>query len=847
MLVGLIVCAIGSIAAAQEAPVITPPALRDFVEASYPPDARAQGLEASVELELTISADGIVTEARVVTPVGNGFDEAAVAAARRFTFEPARRDGVPLAARIRYRYVFELREEVVEQEIEAPRPGGLEGVLLDTSEDPIEGAEIVIASADEATTRRAMTSETGAFVLTDLPAGTYRVSVFADDYVDFQQTEAVAAGEVVSLRYRLEPLEDDAVFSATATVDAPPREVVRRSISREELTRVPGTRGDALRTVELLPGVGRPAFGGGQLIVRGSSPQDSEVFLDGASVPLLYHFGGLTSFFNSRLLERIDFYPGNFSARFGRKIGGVLEVESRDPATDGFHGVLDVNLIDSSLYVEAPIGDEFGIAIGARRSYIDFWFSNVIPSDLFDVVAAPVYYDYQLIASWRPTESDTFRALVYGSSDRFSLIFSNPADGSPLVRGNLDISTQFHRVYLQWKREISDDVDQEVQLSAGPTLLDFSLGPDLRFDATFWQIALRNEWRARLTSGVRLIGGLDINVAPATATFRGPPATSGEGNPDMMLSGDGVADVSFDGVALRPALYFEADLRPFDELQVIAGLRLDYYREIEEWSFDPRLTTIVSVTDTDRIKAGVGIFSQPPEFQESNVDLGNPDLEPIHALHLGLGYERDVDEGITAGVELFYKHLWDRVVGTENAAPPRFTNDGIGRIYGLELSARVEPEGRRWFGFLSYTLSRSERRDHPNDRWRLFDFDQTHILSVAGVVRLGRGWEVGATFRLVTGNPTTPVSFAVNDNNAAVYDPVYLATNSARNPYFHRLDLRVEKLWDFEDWKLALYLDVQNVYNATNPEGVAYQFDYLSAAEIPGLPIIPSLGVRGEL
>jgi TonB family protein len=842
--VWLFVCA--SFVSAQDAPVITPPALRDFVEATYPEEARAAGIEASVELELTISAEGVVTDARVVTPVGRGFDEAAVAAARRFVFEPATRDGEPVGARIRYRYVFEL-QDAPEPVDEAPRPGGIRGVVLDTSDDPVGAAEVVIISSDETTTRRAMTGESGEFRFDELPPGTYRVTVFADEYADFRQEEEVTEGEVITLRYRIEPLEDDAIFSATAVVDAPPREVVRRSISREELTRIPGTRGDALRTVELLPGVGRPAFGGGQLIVRGSSPGDSEVLLDGISVPLLYHFGGLTSFFNSRLLERIDFYPGNFSARFGRKLGGVLEVESRDPAEDGFHGVLDVNLIDSSLYVEAPIGDEFGIAVGARRSYIDFWFENVIPSDLFDVVAAPVYYDYQLIASWRPTEEDTIRALVYGSSDAFSVIFSNPSDANPLVRGNLDLSTQFHRLYLAWKRELSEDVDQDVQLSAGPTLLDFSLGPDLRFDATFWQIALRAEWRARLTRGVRLIGGLDVNWVPSEATFRGPPPSQGEGNPMMMLNRDGIAETSFEGFAYRPALYAEADLRPFDELQVILGLRLDYYREITSWSFDPRLTTIVSVTDTDRIKAGAGIFSQPPEFQESSEALGNPNLRPIHALHLGLGYERDIDEGITAGVELFYKHLWDRVVGTENGAPPRFVNDGIGRIYGLELAARVEPEGRRWFGFLSYTLSRSERRDGPGEPWRLFDFDQTHIFSVAGVVRLGRGWEVGATFRLVSGNPTTPIAFAEFDNNSSTYNPFYGATNSDRNPFFHRLDLRVEKLWDFEDWKLALYLDVQNVYNATNPEGVAYQFDFRRGAEIPGLPIIPSLGVRGEL
>src|SRR5690606_259835 len=119
-----------------------------------------------------------------------------------------------------------------------------------------------------------------------------------------------------------------------------------------------GTRGDALRTVEILPGVARPPFGTGALIVRGSAPNDSQVFLDGSPVPLLYHFGGLTSFTNTRMLERIDFYPGNFSVRYGRKIGGILEGGARDPSPERLAGVVDVNLIDASLLVEAPITED---------------------------------------------------------------------------------------------------------------------------------------------------------------------------------------------------------------------------------------------------------------------------------------------------------------------------------------------------------------------------------------------------------------------------------------------------------------------------------------------------------
>lgn len=836
----------------EQAPAVTPPRLLEFVEAEYPQAAQREGLEAAVELELTIAADGLVTEAQVVAGAGSSFDAAALAAARRFVFEPATRDGEAIPARIRYRYVFELRQETPERPDgpQTPTIGRLMGrVVHDDDEDPVAEAEVLLNSAELDVSRRAVTSADGRFRFEGLQPGEYEVRVIADEYGESSGAEEIAANEVTEVVYRMELLRDPSEFGARAVIDAPPREAVRRTITREELTRVPGTRGDALRTVELLPGVGRPPFGAGQLIVRGSAPGDSEVFLDGAAVPLLYHFGGLTSFINSRMLDRIDFFPGNFSARYGRKIGGILEVSTRSPSEDGeLHGFADVNLIDASLLLEAPIGEDASFALAARRSYIDFWFENVIPEDVFDIVAAPVYYDYQAFAEWRPSDRDRLRAIIYGSSDSFQAVFGSASDTDPAIRGNLELETQFHRGFLSWKRQLNRDVDQELQVAFGPNLLEFVLGEDLSFDATFWDIQMRTEWTMRLSSRVRVITGLDVNVIPFTLDFRGPPLQQNEGNPSGgMISGSDIDTIDIDGVGFRPAAFVEVDLRPVDPLRIVVGLRLDYYDEVEQWSFDPRIVSILSLDEENRIKAGLGIFGQPPQFAFSNDELGNPNLLPERAVHVGLGYERDLDEGITVGVEGFYKHLWDRVVGTENGLPPRFDNEGIGRIYGLELSGRVQPQGRRWFGFLSYTFSRSERRDREDEPWRLFDFDQTHILSVAGVYRLGSGWEIGATFRLVTGNPETPIVGAIEDLDNGLVDPIFGEINSARSPWFHRLDFRVEKLWTFDDWKFALYLDVQNVYNAANPEGTIYNRDFTERTDLPGLPIIPSLGVRGEL
>lgn len=833
------------------APVLVPPGLAQFVEATYPSAAEAEGLEATVELEITIGADGLVTEARVVTEAGHGFDEAALAAVERFVFTPASRDGEPIPARIRYRYVFELTAPppAPEEPLE-PLPGRLEGRLLGQEDaDPIVGAEVVLTSPDASVARRALTGADGRFRFDELPAGAYELRITTDEYGALEQAEEVAEGEATEVLYRMRITsgEEEITFGATAVIDPPPREVTRRTIRREELTRIPGTRGDALRAIELLPGIARPAFGSGDLIVRGSAPQDSEVFLDGIPVPLLYHFGGLTSFMNSRLIERIDFFPGNFSSRYGRKMGGIVEVGARDPAQDRFHGVAELSVIDVSVLAEGPIGEDFAIAVAARRSMIDLVFEYIVPEDTIDVVAAPVYWDYQVFGTWQVTDRDRLRLMFYGSNDSFKLFFDEPLGDDPAVRGGASLSARFFYNQIGWDHSY-DNVEQDIDIMVGPVDLDFSLGQDIEFHGRFNQVYVRSEWRAALSPRVRVIAGMDLFIVPFRLTYEGPAPRQTEGNPDRSpLAGQDTVFVDVDDVVWRPGFYTESDIRPWDPLQLVLGLRLDYYSAIEDWTFDPRLTAIYSLSDSWRIKGGIGLHSQPPEFQESNADLGNPELEPIRSAHYGFGTDVDVADGITVGLEGFYKRLWNRVVGTDGGELPRFTNEGIGRIYGMELSGRVQPAGRRWFGFLSYTLSRSERRDRPGADWRLFDFDQTHIFTISGVYKLPRNWELGATLRLVSGNPRTPIDGSVRLENFDVWIPVNGATNSERNPLFNRLDIRVEKQWTFASWKLAAFLDIQNVYNQQNQESLIFNYDFAESTPISGLPIIPAIGIRGEI
>jgi TonB family protein len=435
--------------APDAASALTPPKLVTFVDAIYPAAAKAARLQANVDLELTIDATGAVTSARVAAPVGNGFDEAALEAARRFVFEPAKRGDKAIPARIKYRYVFELAAEAAP----LPTTGELEGKILSRSDNQgIAGALVTLSAEDGQPTRTAISDPSGAFHFSALPPGRFHVKLAASGLAPLAADEEVAAGELTSVTYRMEGAGKASAaatleFGATATIEAPPREVTKRSLTGEELLRVAGTRGDPLKAIEYMPGVGRSPQAE-FIIIRGSSPADSEVEFEGAPVYRLYHFGGLTSFVQPRLLDKIDLYPGNFSARFGRKMGGIIDVGVRDPKTDALHGMVDVNVVDSSFLFEGPLTKNWSFAVAAKRSYVDLFIDKLIPKDQAQITAAPVYWDYQAMLAYKPSSNDRFRAMVYGSYDDLKLILAHPADADPSIRGGVSSKTEFHRAQL---------------------------------------------------------------------------------------------------------------------------------------------------------------------------------------------------------------------------------------------------------------------------------------------------------------------------------------------------------------------------------------------------------------
>jgi TonB family protein len=756
------------------------------VSPTYPEAQRQSGQAASVTLLLTIDVTGKVSDAVVSQSGGPDFDAAALQAAPELVFAPAQLGETAIAAKIPFRFEFELAEVVAPVQPVTPAAA------------PPVSAEPVAPVAEE------------------LPA-------------------------------------PDAALEIEVAGERPPREPTRRVLEAQEITKIPGTNGDALRAVQNLPGVARPPGLDGLLIVRGSSPRDSQVFVDKTNVPIVYHFGGLSSVVPSEMLERIDFYPGNFGPEFGRATGGVIDVGVRSPKKEGYGGLFQLDLIDGRLIAEGAITEDTRIMLGGRRSWVDAWLKPVLEQSGAQVSTAPVYYDYQAMIEHDVSNDTSVRLFAFGSDDRLELLLTSPDATDPAAGGDVSLHTGFWRVQGRVDTRLSENARWTTTLSAGKDIQHFGVGT-LDFDLGIYALDLRSDLRAQLLPELALSGGLDVQTGSYDVSTRLPPVDFENDDSGGPLFGRPLTELRGTGKIFRPSAYAQAEVTPLGGLKLLPGVRTDYSHDTERWTVDPRLGVRYDLWTGEHrttLKGGVGLFHQPPEPYESVRPFGTPGVRSETAMHYSLGIEQEISRPLELSLEGFYKDLSDIVISSPAALESEngvaYTNIGSGRSYGGELLLRYKPEGR-FFGWVAYTLSRSERKDGPGAAYELFDYDQTHILTALGSVKLGRGWQLGARFRYVTGSPYTPNVGGVVDYDAGVYAPLQAAEdNGSRLPAFHQLDLRVDKLWQFESWRLSAYLDLQNAYNRKNTEDISYNYDFSQSKPLPGLPILPIIGLRGEL
>jgi TonB dependent receptor-like, beta-barrel len=434
------------------------------------------------------------------------------------------------------------------------------------------------------------------------------------------------------------------------------------------------------------------------------------------------------------------------------------------------------------------------------------------------------------------------------------------ATGSDTKNMDLDLSfrTSFHRLSISWMRA-SDNFRFKLQphlgydyftIGAGTVFLDSSLVQAGTRGELTWT---PNKW-FRATLGVD--GGYGRNTfAGEIPTFQDyyipGSSISGagrEGPPDETQRIERTGNYGLVGG------FLELSFKPFDSLEILPGVRVDseYHPGGNNWWLDPRIVARWKVAKRVTLKGGTGLFSRGPDFNMVDEEYGNPDLKKEWADQYSVGLEWDIWGPIFIDTQVYYLSRHDRAVFVNATSlsgqgnnRTLYDNQGRGRSYGWETILKYRPEGP-FYGWVSYTLSKSEESDAPEDPLTLNAFDQTHILSVVASYRFGRGWEAGLKYRYVTGAPTTPITGAVYVSEGNEFSPLMGSLLSSRVGDFQQLDVRVEKTWTFESWMFSTYLDIQNVTNHSNSEFLIWDYRYEDNWKVPSIPFFPSFGISAR-
>jgi hypothetical protein len=249
------------------------------------------------------------------------------------------------------------------------------------------------------------------------------------------------------------------------------------------------------------------------------------------------------------------------------------------------------------------------------------------------------------------------------------------------------------------------------------------------------------------------------------------------------------------------------------------------------------------------VLGAAGVYSQPPDPADLSAVFGNPTLGASNADHASLGQSLQITSTLSLETIAFYKWMSGLAVRNPSPTPElaqALLQEGVGRAYGVQALLRQQP-WHGFFGWVAYTISRSERMDTPGSSWRLFDYDQPHVLTVVASKEL-RAWTVGMRFRYARGLPRTPVIGAFYDAKDDLYQPIFGPQNSIRLPDFWQLDLRVDRSFLLGDTaRLLVYVEGLNVTNHANGEEYIYNVDYTRRGTITGLPAIAVVGARVDL
>jgi hypothetical protein len=690
--------------------------------------------------------------------------------------------------------------------------------------------------------QKTVSDDSGTFRIEGLPEGPIKVIVNHPGFIKTEQDIELTSQSELNLL-----LEKENTLSYETTVESKEdRDTVQQTISKKMAASLPGAGADPIRAIQNLPGVNRGQGFSSQVIIQGSAPQDTRYTVDGHEIPLIFHFGGLSSVLNPELADSFDYLSAGYQSNYGRAMGGILNLNTRNLDLKQTKGSAFLDTFNAGGEIEGRVGERGQFALGARISYIGQTLKAIFKNNEdFSLSVAPSYGDLNAIYERPLTTNLRMKLIAMGSDDRLEFIANNALGGDSALRGGFSNHIRFFRLIPEFELTHSAKSKTRFSVAFGRDLITTDIGAAY-FNLETYSATVRAENRTRSNETWTWVYGMDHRLSLADVRFK-LPVVFGSGGLINPLSTAETRTASLTGVSSNLyGFYINPIFKPSSESPwtFIPGARLDYFAPVSEWRPTPRFGARYLISPDLTLVGAAGLYAQAPTEQQYSSSYGNPAIKSSSCWHLKLGAEKDLSGSLSKGSDaytgLFGRWFQNLVIPDTTRV---YSNLGEGKAFGWENSFKYALEP--WNFWLSYTLSRSERSD-PTHPAYLYQYDQTHFLTLIAGVNLKRNWRISSRFRYVTGPLETVPTGAAGDLDHDVFIPIRGSLYNVRLNAFTMLDLRIDKRWIYDHWTLSLYLDIQNALNRQNTEGLQYSYDYKTTETVKGTPILPTFGLKGE-
>ena len=766
--------------------------------------------------------------------------------------------------------------------------GSVSGFISNLEDgEPIHYANVFL----ENTTQGAVSNADGYYIILDVPDGVYTLTASVIGYKLEKRNISVGATSRVKVHFDLTPEQiqmEEVIVSAEREKFRQEIKISSITMDRAQLRTVPVlVEADLFRALQMLPSVSTGSDFSSALYVRGGSPDQNLILLDGITVYNPYHFGGIFSTFNTDAIKEAEFMAGGFPAEYGGRMSSVLDIKNREGNTEEFHGSGNVSLLSSKLLLEGPI-PKGSFMISGRRTYFDaIWegaktIYNMVAQEPFDFSFPYYFYDMQGKINFNFNDKHRTTLSGFWGNDvlRFNESFQQ---GNPEESG---YSLDYYGVDWIWG---NNTLSLKHRWLIRPDLIAkfFVARSKFQFDIDF---LLKNEYfyiddsDSLNIDTTDIKNHTDINMHDyITDWSEGIDMTWLINKKNTLKFGafhkdiDFALGADFNELSLLDSanqsrewgFYIQEKYRPSPLFIFEPGLRLTRYQNTQKWYPDLRLKTKILATDQLAFTLAGGTvhqFLQTANFENEMIrfiDLWFPttsEQEPSKATHFNAGIEY-WHNNIQFTLEGYYKKYEHLLTMDEDLGGAQLMSfiEAEGYSYGIELLMKKTTGDLT--GWIGYSYMSTKKRESEAAGYYPPKYDRTHNLNVVAQYDIDKQWYFSSALVWSTGNPYSQIygNFHYIDPDQSSSWPnhmeIYGERNGERYPPYFRLDVGINRRGKLFKQKATYYFHVINVTNHSNVflylyENYDAQFDpetntsIIYRQPITMFPILPTFGVE---